>query len=80
MPARNRLAQLHVREGAGQRRQPERERPVDEHGDHREARIDAEGDERADHPALHAADPARCRQEVADHADEEPQHDHAARR
>src|SRR4051794_37147128 len=49
---------LEERDGAGDRRQPERERPVREDGDAREAAVHAEADERADHPAVDAADPA----------------------
>src|SRR3954470_17539315 len=42
-------------------RKPEREHAVRQHRDHREPVVDAEADERADHAAVDAADPARQR-------------------
>src|SRR3954469_21531643 len=49
---------LEERDRAGDRRQPERERPVRQDGDDREAAVPAESDERADHAAVDAGDPA----------------------
>src|SRR6185312_4051905 len=48
-PPGDRTPELEERDRARDRRQPEGERPVGEHGDHREAVVDAEADERADH-------------------------------
>src|SRR3954469_12732174 len=39
------------------RGKPEPDRAVGQHGDHREPVVHAEADERADHPAVDAADP-----------------------
>ena len=41
-PAMDRAPQLKVRDGPRERRQPERERPVGEHGDHGQLGVDAE--------------------------------------
>ena len=60
-----------IRDHARDHRQPEREGAVDEHGDDGEPAVDAERRERADHPAVDAADAARQRQQVAEHPDEE---------
>src|SRR6478672_9666312 len=64
-PARDGTPELEERDRPRDRRQPERERAVRQHRDDGEAIIDAEPDERADHAAVHAADAARQRQEVA---------------
>src|SRR5919205_2143870 len=47
--------QLEEGDRAGDRRQPERQCPVREDRDHREAVVHAEADERADHAAVDAA-------------------------
>ena len=71
LPARDRPAQR----AEGERRpgaigQPEGEEAVGEHGDDRGGGVDAEGDERADHAAVDAADAAGERERVGEHADE----------
>src|SRR5947209_4038078 len=70
-PASYGPAQLEVGDHARDQRQPEGERTEDEHGDHREPGVDVEGDVGADQAALHAADAARERQQVAEHPHEE---------
>src|SRR6185312_4880688 len=55
------LAEVPVGDRARDRGQPEREDPVGQHRDDREAAVDVEGDERADHAALDRADTARQR-------------------
>src|SRR3954466_13932475 len=72
--------QLEARDRAGDRRQPERDRAIRQHRDDRQAAVDAEADERADHAAVDAADTARKRQQVAEHADEVTHHDDRPRR
>src|SRR3954447_21625060 len=80
VPARDRPPQLKVGDGARQRRQPEREATVDQHGHHRLAGVDTEGDERADHAAVHAADPTRQPQQAHQQADEVRLRAHSERR
>src|SRR6476620_11571268 len=79
-PALDRPAQLEVRHDAGDERQPEREGAEDEDGDDGEAGVDVERGEGADHAALHPADAAGHRQQVAEHADEERLHEDGPRR
>src|SRR5271165_1760478 len=68
-PASNGAAQLQVARALGQRGQPVGDRAVRQHGEHGEAAVDAEAEERADHPALDAADAGGRRQHVAERAD-----------
>src|SRR3954451_11894264 len=63
-PPRHRLAQLEVRDDPRDRRQPERERAVGDDRDDRQARVDVERREGADHAALPPADAARDRERV----------------
>src|SRR5215218_8651032 len=70
-PALDGLAQLEVGEHPRQEGQPEGEGAVDEHRDDRQARVDAEGSEGADHAALDPSNPARHGEQVGQHADEE---------
>src|SRR5690349_15179509 len=65
-PPRDRTPELEERDRPRDRRQPERERAVGQHRDDREAVVDAEPDERADHAAVHASDTAWQRQQVAE--------------
>src|ERR671932_2955988 len=69
-PAGHGTPQLEEGDRSRDRRKPERERAVRQHGDDREPVVDAEADERPDHPAVDPADPAGQRQQVAEHADE----------
>src|SRR4029079_9917917 len=71
-PPRDGTPELEERDRPRDRRQPERELALGQHREAREAVVDAEPDQRADHAAVHAADAARQRQQVAEHADEEP--------
>src|SRR4051794_34167356 len=61
LPAVDRAAKLEVRDRAGDARKPEGEEAVHQDSDDRERGTDAERRERADHSAVHAADPARQR-------------------
>ena len=79
-PALDGAPQLEVGDHAGDQRQPERERAEQQHGDDGQAGVDPERRERRDHPALDAADAARHRQQVAEHADEERLDEHRERR
>src|SRR3954452_3204581 len=69
-PLADRASQRGEGHGARGDRQPEGEEAVGEHGDDRGRRVDPEGDERADHAAVHAAHAAREREEVGQGADE----------
>src|SRR3954454_967477 len=72
--------QTEERDHSGHERQPEGQGAEHQDGHDGEARIDPEGRERADHPALHAAHAAGDRKQVAEHADEEGLDQHGERR
>ena len=80
LPDRDRAAQAHVSDGTRDHRQPVREGAIGQHGRDRQAAVDAERQERADHAPFHAAEPAGERQHVGDHAGEVGHHHDAARR
>src|ERR1700709_2171224 len=64
-PAGDSAAQLEVGDRPGERRQPERDRPVGEDRQHREFKVHVEGREGTDHAALDAAQAPGQRQQVA---------------
>src|SRR5437588_8448863 len=74
LPAPHGYAQPQVADDPGDRGQPERDRAVGEHANHRTAGRNPERRERADHPALHAADPTGQRQQAPKRSDDVPYH------
>ena len=79
LPAPHRLAQLEEGDDPRRDRQPERDHPVGEDGREHRRRGQAEQHEGADHAGVDRAHPARGeREQVGDHADEEPLDDHGA--
>ena len=71
--------QVEVRDQPRQRRQVGRDHLVGDDREQREPGVDAGGGERAEHPALGAADAARQREQVAERAEEVAEDDRADR-